>query len=193
MKEQPTVILRITPFRQIRSLFFVLFLIGFVIIIIQYTGGIDLSNTPERDFREKLLFVSIFAAIFSLLVLPILFLHIDYLIRNRNEEYEIRDKTIIRRKSGIETFYGSKDIDDIYLYQPKGEFSLASKRLPWEHYHFVKILMKSGEVLYLTSLLYPSGLEKILKSHIKVSYWTETRWFPTTLKTSSYERQDASR
>jgi hypothetical protein len=178
MKAQSTIILKITFFRQIRSLIFVLFFIGFLIVIFQF---IDFAKLPERDLREKLIIFALFTFIFSLTALPILLLHIDYLIRNRNEAYEIRDKTIVRRKNGIETFYNSQDVVDIFLYHPKGEFSLPSKRLPWEHYHFVKIVMKSGEVLYLTSLLYPSGLEKILKKYIKLSYWSETRWFPTTL------------
>jgi hypothetical protein len=52
---------------------------------------------------------------------------------------------------------------------------------PWDSYHYVKIIMKSGEVLYLTSLLYPSGIEKILNKYLKVSYWRVKQWFPTTL------------
>jgi len=181
IEDQPTITLRITPFKQIRSLFFVLFFGFLVVIIIQLTDSFDLSNAPKLDLSGKIIFFTFFAAFISFFVLSVLFIHIDYFIRNRNEEYEIRDKLIIRRKNGIETYYSRKDIDDIHLYHTESEFSLPSKRPPWAHYHFVKILMKSGEVLYLTSLFYPSGLKKILDGYIKVSYLSETRWFPTTL------------
>ena len=61
----------------------------------------------------------------------------------------------------------------------------------YDDYHFAKIVMKSGEVLYLTSLLYPSGIDKVFKQYLKgMSYMSEKRWFPTTLVNYPHNKQD---
>jgi len=181
-EDPPTITLRITPLNQIRSLswllFFVFVFVSMIIIVSQFADDNYLSKLPDRELSEKIIFFTFFAAFISFFFLSILHIHIDYLIRNRNEEYEIGDNMIIRRKNGIETYYSCEDISDIHLYQVD---SMRIMRLPpWSDYHFVKILMKSGEVLYLTSLLYPSGLDEILDDYIRVSYLNETRWFPAT-------------
>ena len=177
MNEQPNIILKITLFNHIRVTFGYLLIFAGLIFAIQYTGGIDFSNI-QIDLKIIIAFLVLFVLL-ALITLPALFLHIDYTIRNRQEEYEIRNKKIIRRKNGIENVYNVEDIGEIYLYHHKVKTNF--ERYPWSHYHFAKIEMKSGEILYLTHLLYPSGIEKILDKYIKVSYWSVKWWFPTTL------------
>ena len=174
MEKKSTIILKITYFNQIRSLFGSLFLF---VILIAFIKALIENTLSDKHYMASIL-AFLLCSNFLYLALPTLFLHINYLKRNRNEEYEIGDNMIIRRKNGIETYYSCEDISDIHLYQVD---SMRIMRLPpWSDYHFVKILMKSGEVLYLTSLLYPSGLEEILDDYIRVSYLNETRWFPAT-------------
>ena len=124
------------------------------------------------------MFFAFLFSIFAITIFPALFIHIDYFIKNRQEEYEVGDKKIIRRKNGVENIYNVEDIDNIFLHLHL--YYNWSRQPPWGQYHFVKIVMKSGEELYLTSLLYPSGLKKILEKYIKKDYWCNERWFPTT-------------
>ena len=181
--------MKITLFKHIRAAFIPLFFIGVLIFAIQHVDGIDLSNFPPLTF--DLVF---FAFLIAFCTLPALFLHIDYFIRNRKEEYEIGNRKIIKRKNGEEWIYLVSDIENIHLNlnyyfalhgHNTGSFgsnySYIKLQLPWGGYHFAKIVMKSGEVLYLTNLLYPSGLEKILDEYVKVPYKEKERWLPTTL------------
>jgi len=186
-KKRSSIILKITLFKHIRVAFIPLFFIGVTIFTIQHFGGIDLYNLPPLTFG--LLF---FVFLIAFLTLPALFLHIDYFIRNRQDEYGIGNRKIIRRKNGEEWIYLISDIDNIRLNlnhyfglhssSSVGGADLYTKlQPPWAKYHFAKIVMKSGEVLYLTSLLYPSGIKKVLDKYIKTSYREKERWFTTTL------------
>ena len=118
----------------------------------------------------------ILGAFVGFVVLFPLHVHIDYLTRNYGETYEIDDTKIIRRKNGLETVYNVTDITDIYLYRS------SVNRIPWGMYHFAQIVMKSGENIYLTSLLYPSvwGIQKILENYLKVPFLREEVWLTTT-------------
>ena len=189
MERGSNIVLKITLLNHIRETLWLWIIIGIPIVIIQYTGGIDLSNF--RLDKNSILFYAFLFCIFAILIFPALFIHIDYFIKNRQEEYEIGNKKIIKRKNGVEKDYNFEDIDDIFLnlYSYYG----WSKQPPWGHYHFVKIVMKSGEELYLTSLLYPSGLKKILEKYVKKDYWCNKRWFPTTIycpPDSAYEEEE---
>jgi len=145
-----------------------------------YNGKIDLSKIQINT--EMIIVFSFAVFLFACSTLPALFFHIEYFIRNRKEEYEIGNKKIIRRKTGTETIYNVEDINELYLYlsPPKFRNDFLSY-CAWDQYHFAKIVMKSGEVLYLTCLLYPSGLEKVLLKYVKKTYWSKKRLFPTTL------------
>ena len=113
------------------------------------------------------------------------------MVRNRKEEYELGNKKIIRRKKGTDIIYNFEDIADIYMYVTPPKYREDFRLWAFDNYHYAKIIMKSGEVLYLTSLLYPSGLEKVFKQYMKgVSYWRERRWFPTTLVNFSHDRKE---
>jgi hypothetical protein len=128
----------------------------------------------------------IWAIILSFLAIYVFFLaiffHIEYFIKNRKEEYEIGNGQIIKYKNGTEKIYDCTDIKHVVLYLTHTKYDFRIYGCSHDNYHFVKIVMKSGEIIYLTSLLYPSGVEKILKEYMpEVPYYRETRWFPTTL------------
>ena len=173
MENQPTIILKISFFNQIKSFWVFLFSICLLVVFILFTSRIGLFNDDNLDLTSIVIF-AVLGAFYLYMTLPTLFLHLNYLKRNRNEEYEIGNQTIIRRKKGVVTIYNREDIDHIYLYRS------VEARVAWNNYHFIKIVMKSGEKLYLTSLLYPSGLEKILKKHIKVFYYNVKHYFVYT-------------
>ena len=181
MKKQSIIILKITFFKQIRSLFFfLLFSFGWAGFYYYFFKDADFSNAPLLTTNGIIILIVV-GGFLVFITSPALFFHIDYLIRNRHEEYEIGNKKIIRRKKGMESIYHVEDIEDIYLYLFPTKFRNDFHIWAFDNYHFAKIVMKSSEVLYLTSLLYPSGIEKILDKYVKKSYWFEKRLFPTTL------------
>jgi hypothetical protein len=167
MKENSSIILKITFLKHIKSL-------SVPLLLIVVASFIDLLLPGGSQYF-------IFTAISAVLSLPAFFLHIDYFIRNRQEEYEIGNQKIIRRKNGVEKYYRLEDIAKIYLYYPQTLNAQSNYVGIWSHYHYAKIVLKSGEVLYLTSLLYPFGLEEILGKYLKVPFLSEYRWLPATL------------
>jgi hypothetical protein len=118
-------------------------------------------------------------------------IHIEYLIRNGNKEYEFQEQRIIKCQKGIVTIYRFEDIENIVLYLNPALFRYDSCVRPHEGYHFAKILMKSGKTLYLTSLLYPAGIEEILRTYMKgVPYLRRKRIFCTTLYRGKFSEED---
>ena len=175
MKNQSTIILKITFFKQVKSLFW------FFLFSCTWFGGsyYCLKDVDFTTVSKNIIAIMIgVVLIFAYATLPALFFHIDYLIRNWKEEYEIGNGKIIKRKKGIEKIYLFEEISDVFLYLSPPDFAKnILHNNAYDNYHFAKIVMKSGEELFLTSLLYQSGgIEKILKNHIKgVPYWREKR------------------
>ena len=139
----------------------------------------DFVNYSSDEFElKRTLLSALLIAIFSDVSLPTLFLHLNYMKTNKNEAYEIKNKIIIKRKNGNETIYNFDEIDTIYLYQ-----SNAGRRTLWSAYHFMEINLKSGEMLYLTSILHSSDFETIFKKNMDLSYYKITnRLFPVFVK-----------
>jgi hypothetical protein len=54
-------------------------------------------------------------------------------------------------------------MEDVVVFVSAADFRYDGRVRPHESYNYAKIIMKSGEVLYLTSLLYPDGIEDIIK------------------------------
>ncbi|GHV37018.1 hypothetical protein FACS1894178_8690 [Bacteroidia bacterium] len=174
--------LKITFGNQIKSLFW-----WFVSIIVVVPGiyilyDMRLSDKNNVDLMMLMIWIMIFLIVVYVAFLAIFF-HIEYLIRNRNEEYEIGDGRIIKYKNGIEKIYTYEDINMVLLYLTPSKYgSFMMYTRSHDNYHFAKIIMKSGEIIYLTSLLYPSGIEEILKKYMPyISYERRKRWLPTTL------------
>ncbi len=85
-------------------------------------------------------------------------------------------------KDGLETVYGSDEIKSITIYVSPNYYRGDIYFTGFENYHFARILLNSGKVLYLTSLLAPGGIDKVLSSHLKdIPYRKVKRLFATTL------------
>lgn len=162
-------ILEITGKRQLKALFY--FICGLILYL-----GVGFYFRLEEGY-----FV-IFIPLFVFTELPAIFLHIDYLKRNSGEEYELCGDRIIQRKDGRETVYTKEDIRNIIVYVSPNYYRGDIYFTGFENYHFAKILLNSGEILYLTSLLAPGGIDKVLNSYLKdISYRKVKRLFSTTL------------
>lgn len=115
-------------------------------------------------------------------VLPAMFLHIEYYLRNKNEEYELCHDKIIRRKDNIEDIYNKEDINKIEVNVSPNYYRSNIYVTAFENYHFAKVYLVSGEILYITSLLTFRGIDKAFSLYLKeIPFRRIKRIFATTL------------
>jgi len=178
-------IFKITTKNQWRSLS------GFIFMLILWIGTmIYFSYTVDPYFWLITFWFSLI--FFMWWGLPALIFHIDYYRRNKGKEYEILKDKFIVRGNGSETTYMKSDIADIYVYGTPnylagGWIYVTSD----EGYNFARIDMKNGESIYLTSLLYPKGMEDVIKEHFAgIPYYTIKRLFCTTRYKSRHEKSE---
>lgn len=159
----------ITPIKQVKALYYFLFHIAlYTIIFILLKFDTD--------------FLLIFIPMAVLLILPALFLHFEYLYRNNNEEFELCGDKIIRRKGAEKFIYEKKDIKKVEIYMSPNYFNNDTYFTAFTNYHFAKVLLDSGEKLYITSLLDPDGIDKAFSLYLNdISYRRIKRLFATTL------------
>ena len=113
--------------------------------------------------------------------LPAIFLHIEYYVRNKGEEYELKGDHIIYRKEDKEVIYKKEDIKKITVFMTNNRYYDRGHIDASESYHFARIFLKSGKVLHLTCLLTPN-VDKALKIYLtEIPYRKERRFFPSTL------------
>ncbi len=106
-----------------------------------------------------------------------LYLHFRYWVKNKDEEYEVRDKELIRRKGGEETIYKNDEIEKIIIYLSPALYKNSSfYLLALEGYHYAVVKLKTGEELILTNLLAPR-IDKALKQIRGVLFEKKKRLF----------------
>jgi hypothetical protein len=83
-----------------------------------------------------------------------LYLHFEYLAKNKGEEYEVRDTELIRRKGEEVTVYRNDEIEKIIVYLSPALYKNSNFHLlAIEGYHYAVVKLKTGEELILTCLL----------------------------------------
>jgi hypothetical protein len=105
--------------------------------------------------QDIMIFVLIALGMFLLFFLPTLFLHIEYLLQNCNDEIVIdsEKQEIEYIHQGIKYKYSFKDIDYVeqFITPP-----LHEKRMhwfPWASYNYVKIRLRNNENIIVTCFL----------------------------------------
>ncbi len=169
LKKHTMNLLRITPMKQVKALsnfFFHIALYTIIFIFLKF----------DTDF------FLIFIPMAVLLILPALFLHFEYIYRNKNEEYELCGDKIIKRKGMKEDIYKKEDIKKIEIYMSPSYFNNDTYFTAFANYNFAKVLLDSGEKLYMTSILDPNGIDKAFSLYLDgISYRRIKRVFPTSL------------
>ena len=108
-----------------------------------------------------------------------LYLHFNYLAKNKGEEYVVRDTVLVRRKGGEETIYRNNEIEKIIVYLSPALYKNSNFHLlAIESYHYAVVRLKTGEELILTCLLAPR-LDKSLKQMRGVLFEKRKRLFCT--------------
>jgi len=97
-----------------------------------------------------------FGLFWILVTIPVLYLHIEYYIKNRNEYIEITDDQISVKVVGKDTRnYRFADLDKIILYKSASQDKGGMPILPLEFYHFARIIPKHGKDIVITCLMTP--------------------------------------
>ena len=127
--------------------------------------------------RFDIYFLQVFLVVWTLDLLPASYLHVIYLSKNRNEEYEVRDTELIKRKGGEITVYKNSEIEKIIIYLSPALYKNSNFHiLAIEGYHYAVVKLKTGEELILTCLLSPR-LDKSLKQMKGVLFEKRKRLF----------------
>ncbi|WP_140160556.1 hypothetical protein [Algoriphagus antarcticus] len=101
--------------------------------------------------------------VFILYVVPMIVLHIQYYLLNRNDtfEYDCSIGKMIFRRKGKQICFEDHEILKITVFKTR---TLAENRTPiflWDYYNYSVIELKSGEVIKLSSLLV-NEIDKVL-------------------------------
>lgn len=148
-------------FSALQSLFF----LATILIVILYFFDFDRGMTIA------------FAIGLSIDAITSLYLHFEYLAKNKGEEYEIRDTELIRRKGGEETIYKNDEIEKIVVCLSPALYKNSNFHfLAIEGYHYAVVKLKTGKELILTCLLAPR-IDKSLKQMRGVLFEKRKRLF----------------
>ncbi len=123
----------------------------------------------------------IFFIFWIIYTIPVLFLHVEYYLCNRNETFTITDNEILLDKNGITTTYKKSDIKEIIVYMAPNVVKRNYFRyLPIESYYYGRIKTNAGEELIITSLL-TLYVRETMKQLDADRYFVEERLFCTLL------------
>jgi hypothetical protein len=141
--------------------------------------------------------VIIFSSGLALILLPALFLHIEYLLANQGKAVHISSRGIITIE-GINkkiTHYAVEELEKIVIYMSGTMDRGVVRRLPMEFYFYVKILSRNTkEPIIITSLMLSASLDDVnilinkVPTEIKRSLFASIR-YPVVLRTTKlFER-----
>ena len=161
---------KITPWSHFKALEFLIY------------GSILLSGLVYFLYMHEGYSTSLvqFFSLYYMLLLPTLFLHLEYYAMNKRSIIEINtlQRIISINEKQIISF---DEIEKIILYMPpvwhrKGFIRL----LPFEDYHYSKIKMKNGKQLVFTCLLAPK-VEEAMKALSGIPLEKKKRLIASTL------------
>lgn len=136
-------LLRVTPLTHISSLLSLL-IVGMLFF------GILVYLRFEQDA------VKIFGVLFLVDAIPALYLHCEYWIKNKGEEYEVTGTHLIRRKGDKETHVGNGEIEKITVYLSPSLYKNSNLHLlAIESYHYAVVRLRNGEEIVITCLVAP--------------------------------------
>jgi hypothetical protein len=106
-------------------------------------------------FGFEMIAIAIFGAMWLAVLIPTIFLHIEYYAANRGMTITIDKLGIEFEKKGVKSVIKKSDIKEIFLFKSAGTLT------PMESYHFARIVAKEEEIV-VTNLII-SDVEQGLK------------------------------
>ena len=129
------------------------------------------------EFHPDMVFI--FSIFFVLDAAPALYLHIEYYLCNRGEEYGLKPGELIQYKDGEERRFTKEDIERIKVYMAASVYKGSNFHiLSIESYHYARIYLKNGEEIIITCLLAPKVEEAIKELNIP---YQRKKWLFNTL------------
>ena len=98
----------------------------------------------------------VFGGLWVLLTIPVVFLHLEYYLRNRNMYFEIGENHILV-KEGLknEVDYRFEDLSKVILYKSASIDKGGIPFTPIEFYHYARVIPKNGGEIIITCLMTP--------------------------------------
>ncbi len=95
---------------------------------------------------------------FLVFLLPIVTIHLNYFLVNKNYSVEFSKKKIkiVNTKKNAVDEIPYSDIESIRICQSFAKHRGSIQFVPWDDYSFMRIIRKSGKPVTITSLLVPS-------------------------------------
>jgi hypothetical protein len=167
---------KITSKKQLNSFSFMYYVIIFIMAVLAYY---QYNNDLDREL------LSYYIIFFLISLIPVVFLHIEYLKRNGNFRFIIDSDNSCFKLSNIkkeeESIIKFDEIKQIVIYcAPSVRKKRSFKILPFENYHFARIFTKNHKQYIITNLLMEDIIEGFkIVPNIKIQF--ELRIFATTL------------
>jgi hypothetical protein len=147
--------LKITFFKHLKALSILLIILFISSSIILYLG----LNIKSVAF--------IFISFFIILVLPTVYIHLNYFNEGKGYTYEINENEISVSKDGHHLIFNKENFKIIEYYMSGTKLSgQAIRNFPFEGYFYAKIIMNDGNEVVL-SCLFSMEIDKILTSYYK--------------------------
>ncbi len=123
----------------------------------------------------------IFGIWFTVLTLPVIYLHIEYYIANRKQEIAIKDDelTVITQNGNTYKFKFT-ELSKVILYKSASLDKGGIQFTPIESYHYARIITKSEKQIIVTCLMTPK-LEEVVNELKGVQKIRKKRLFCTLL------------
>lgn len=123
----------------------------------------------------------IFGIWFTVLTIPVLYLHIEYYIANRKQGVTIEDDelTVITKNGNIHKFKFT-ELSKVILYKSASLDKGGIQFTPVESYHYARIITKSERQIIITCLMFPK-LEEVVNELKGVQKIRKKRLFCTLL------------
>lgn len=105
----------------------------------------------------------IFSSALLLILLPTLFLHLEYFFTNRNQTIELsKNGIVIKYQTGEVVQVASADLKKILIYQSANMLKNGIPILPTEYYFYVRILTNNARPdIIITSLMMSASLSEV--------------------------------
>jgi hypothetical protein len=136
-----------------------------------------------RDISLNIFIIVLFLFIFLLNVLPVLLLHLQYLIKNWNVTFKIdREKKLITCQNGKKSLkYSFDDIETLKYYATHGHISRRGSSLwyTFDPYRFYKITFKDQKKVIITCLMI-NNIENTLEQLLEITAERKFRVLPFT-------------
>lgn len=150
-------ILKITLWKQIKSLATLLFITSL------YIGFLIYAEIPLGK-KSILIFLLPYLAFFFI---PVAVLHLNYYINGFGILYKIDESGITKIANNKEEVIPITDIKEItFFMMPNRAKDSAYRELPFEEYYYVQILTTNEKVIFISSL-FSTKIDKIIEVNFK--------------------------